>query len=164
MKPWRIVGSLCLCVVIGAGVWLYKWRSAEPRRAALSAVSEFEKALESNNPASLLQTVVLPAAIQNRTTAEQVEFLTKALRDEISPEGLAALSRNGSYGPLQQIFPNESKGWTSQAGVNPESCVAFRMEKAGLRAEIVLFHEGQSYRVLRCNNVKQMAEPNPSRG
>jgi len=32
------------------------------------------------------------------------------------------------------------------------------MEHAGIRAEVVLVREGNVYRVLRCNNVKQMAE------
>ena len=38
-----------------------------------------------------------------------------------------------------------------------EDCVAFKMERAGIRAEVVLLREGETYRVVRCNNVKQMA-------
>jgi hypothetical protein len=89
--------------------------------------------------------------------AEQTEFLTKALRDEISPEGLAVLRREGKFGALTDLFPQEAKTWAAQAGVKPEDCVAFRMERDNIRAEVVLVREGEVYRVVRCNNVKQLA-------
>jgi hypothetical protein len=157
MKQWRIVRItflLILCFAAGALLW---WRHDAPRREALAAVTSLNDALHGTDPDALLNAVVLPAAIQGRTSAEQVEFLVKALRDEISPEGVAALRRRGTYGPLPTIFPGEADRWASLAGAKPQDCVAFKMERNGVRAEVVLIHEAQGFRIVRCNNVKQMA-------
>lgn len=104
----------------------------------------------------MLQTVMLPQALRGRTVSEQAEFLSKALRNEISPEGLAVLRREGKFGSLTNLFPAEARAWAEQAGVKPEDCVAFRMERDSIRAEVVLVREDEAYRVVRCNNVKQL--------
>ena len=46
------------------------------------------------------------------------------------------------------------------AGVEVDNCVAFRMERGGIRAEVVLASAKNSYRVVRCDNVRQMATEN----
>lgn len=74
----------------------------------------------------------------SRTRAEQIEFISKALRDELSREGLVVLKKEGRFGSLNELFPAEADVWAVQAGVKPEDCVAFRMERNGLRAEVVL--------------------------
>ncbi len=58
-----------------------------------------------------------------------MEFLTKALRDEISAEGIGALKKDGAFGPLRKMFPTEAETWANQAGVKAEDCVAFKMER-----------------------------------
>jgi hypothetical protein len=93
---------------------------------------------------------------------EQTEFITKALRDELSAEGLEALRKGAQFGPLKELFPAEADAWASQAGVKAEDCVGLRMERNGIRAEVVLVrspnHESRPpFRIVRCNNVKQMA-------
>jgi len=148
-----IIATISLAVW---GGYLY-WRHDQPRRNAAQAISRLASALMNPNTAELLDTVLVPAAIHGRTPAEQLEFLTKALRDEISSEGLAVLRREGSYGTLEKLFPQEAAAWAGQAGVQPSDCVAFRLDRNGVRAEVVLVHEGQAYRVVRCNNVKQLA-------
>lgn len=117
--------------------------------------------------ADLRDVLVLPFALQGRTDAEQTEFLRKALADEISPAGLAVLKRDGQFGPLTNIFPAEAATWTQQAGVNVGDCVAFKLERNGVRAEVVLVGEGSrgdaktTFRIVRCNNVKQLAAIQP---
>ena len=61
------------------------------------------------------------------------------------------------FGGLSDVFPIEAAGWAEQAGVKPADCLGFKLERNGIRAEVVLVREGASYRVVRCNNVKQMA-------
>lgn len=156
MKAWRIIGVVVLAVATACFLWL-KWKQDEPRRHAYQAVQSFAAALNSGDADSLLQSVVLPTAVSGRTAAEQIEFLTKALRDEISPEGLAVLRQQGKFGSLQESFPAEAASWAAQAGVKPEDCVGFRLEWDSIRAEVVLVREGDDYRVVRCNNVKQLA-------
>ena len=155
----RALKLVVIVATISLAVWggyLY-WQHDRPRRNAAQAISRLASALINPNSAELLDTVLIPAAIQGRTSAEQLEFLTKALRDEISAEGLAVLRRQGDYGSLEKLFPQEAAAWAGQAGVQPGDCVAFRLERNGVRAEVVLIQEGQAYRVLRCNNVKQLA-------
>jgi hypothetical protein len=106
-------------------------------------------------------------ALQSRTPSEQLEFITKALSDEVSLEGLAVLKKEGRFGALKEVFPVEADGWVAQAGVKLEDYVAFRLERNGLRTEVVLACTSDSppathhsprhtYRIVRCNNVKQL--------
>jgi hypothetical protein len=130
-------------------------------------LTQFDRALQSGDHNALQNLVILPAAVIGKTDAEQVEFLTKALHDEISPEGLVVLKREGQFGRLQQQFPQESGAWAQQAGVKTEDCVAFKLERNGIRAEVVLARTSSiqnpksgiisGYRIVRCNNVKQLA-------
>ena len=126
-------------------------------RVKPNATGRLDTALRTGNSADLLSTICLPAAIQGRTAPEQAQFLTKALADEISPEGLTVLQREGSFGPLTNLFSAEAEKWANQAGAKPEDCVAFKMERTGIRAEVVLLRAGKTFRIVRCNNVKQMA-------
>jgi hypothetical protein len=95
-----------------------------------------------------------------------LRFIRKALRDEISPEGLVLLKKEGTFGPLTTVFPKEATNWAAQAGVKPEDCLAFRLDRTNsLRAEVVLARVPDSppatrasllpsFRILRCNDVK----------
>jgi hypothetical protein len=162
-------GVLALLIVAASVIWLWRWKQDEPRRTAIHALEDFTMALQSRNSDNLLRAVVLPAAIQGRTAPEQIEFHTKALQDEISAEGLAVLKREGQFGLLTNLFPAEAHAWTTQAGVKPEDCIAFKLERNGLRAEIVLVRDSllpstldprpstPDFRIVRCNNVKQLA-------
>jgi hypothetical protein len=152
---WKL-GFVALLVASGGFFW-FKWKQDEPRRDCVKTLEHLCQALDSHDSASLLKAIALPQAIQNRPAAEQAEFLTKALRDEISPEGLVALKTRGNFGSLKQLFPAEGDAWARQAGDTPEACVAFKMERSGVRAEVVLLREKGLFRVIRCNNVKQMA-------
>ena len=140
MKTRLISVGVALAVASGLLIW-FQWRRDAPRRHSFQAVQTFAAALNAGDPAALLQTVALPAAVSGRTVAEQIEFLTKALRDEISPEGLTVLRREGQFGALTNLFPAEAKTWAKQAGVSPEDCVAFKLERNGLRAEVVLVND-----------------------
>ena len=148
-----VVVALALAVW---GIFLF-WQHGQPRREAVLAVSKLADNLANHQGSDLLDTVLIPAAVRSQTPAEQQEFLTKALADEISPAGVLALKRHGEFGDLKSVFPKEAAAWCRQAGVNADDCVAFKMEHDGIRAEVVLLREGETYRVVRCNNVKQMA-------
>ncbi len=164
---------MVVLLLIVAGVLWLRWKEGEVCRSAIQTLGRLDTALRTGNSADLLSTVCLPAAIQGRTGPEQAEFLTKALADEISPEGLAVLQQEGAFGPLTNLFPVEAADWAKQAGVKPEDCLAFKLERNGLRAEAVLARESNNhnpasgvqhpdsriqYRIVRLNNVKQLAQ------
>jgi hypothetical protein len=155
---WKTL--VVLLLVVGSSfLWVF-WKQGQSRRDSIKTLNAFSQSLNSRDPAALLDKIVLPQAIKGQTVAEQTDFLVKALHDEISPEGILALKHHAEFGSLKTIFPNEAADWCSQAGVNADDCVAFKMERAGIQAEIVLVHEGQNYRVVRCKDVKQMAGVN----
>ena len=155
-RGFRVVFFAALGLAVGAAVLL--WQHGQPRRSALLEVSKLADNLANNRGAALLDSVLMPVVIQSRTPAEQTEFLVKALADEISPEGVASLKAHAEFGPAKVLFPNDYLRWCQQAGVNADDCVAFKMERAGIRAEVVLARDGATYRIVRCNNVKQMAD------
>jgi|CZKV01.1.fsa_nt_gi hypothetical protein len=151
----RVVAFVAIALAL-AGSFLL-WQHGQPRREAVLAVSKLADNLANNRGSELLDAILIPVAVQSRTQTEQQEFITKALADEISPSGVEALKRQAEFGPLNSVFPKEAPEWCSQAGVDANDCVAFKMERAGIRAEVVMLREGQTYRIVRCNNVKQMA-------
>lgn len=156
MKTWWKISTVALLVTVGGLSCLF-WKQGEPRRNSIKTLNVFSHALASGDSAALLDDVVLPRAFQGETTSEQSAFLVKALHDEISPDGVLALKHHAAFGSLEKIFPDEAAAWCKLINVNPDDCVAFKMERYGIRAEVVLVREGEAYRVVRCNNVKQMA-------
>jgi hypothetical protein len=143
-------------------------------RVSIESLQRLDQALQTGSGPALLENLVLGPALNSRTPAEQIEFVSKALRDEISAEGLKVLSREGQFGPLTNVFPQEASAWAAQAGVRPEDCMAFRLERNGQRAEVVLARNPSlqpsasglqaSFRILRVNNVKQLAGASTANG
>ena len=144
-------------LLAGALVSYRAWQKGQPRREALAALTRLEMALTGASPDALLKTVRLPSATRQKTETEQVDFLRRALGEEISGEGLRILKQQAQFGPLLSLFPDEGPRWASQAEVNPQECVAFKVERVGLRTEVVLHVDGKDHRLVRCNNVKQLA-------
>jgi hypothetical protein len=145
------VAALTVC-----GVFIF-WQHGQPRRVAVQSISRLASDLANPRGSELLDTVLMPVAIRSQTASEQQEFIAKALHDEISPEGVLAMKHHAQFGLAKLIFPDEYVNWCQQAGVDADNCVAFKMERHGIRAEVLLVREGETYRVVRCNNVKQMA-------
>ena len=133
-----------------------RWQLAAPRREALQALENLHATLMTGSANLALEQVLLPQALQDRTRAEQGEFLVKALHDEITPGGLQALKQRATFGSLTNLFPGEASKWAAQAGVQPEACVAFRLDHPEFRTEVVLLKQGERLRVLRCNNVTRI--------
>jgi hypothetical protein len=167
MKRWVAI----IVVFLGVGtafLWYAIQRQGEVRRACVGCLRQLSETLEGGEPSRLLSLVALPEVVRGRSPAEQAEFLSKALREEVSLEGVRVLEREGWFGSSAELFPEEAEAWARQGGVETSDCVAFRMEKENLRCEVVLAKVipsdeesssgGVSYRILRVNNVRQMAE------
>ncbi len=153
----RAKAGLLLAVLTFSVLLWWNWKRDEPRRNSFRALNRLQASIGSLDQSALLDTVLLPPALGQRTSAEQTEFLVKTLRDEVSSAGVHALKKGAMFGSLSKVFPAEAAVWTQQAGVKVEDCVAFKMERDGLCAEVVLVAQNGHYRVVRCNNVKQMA-------
>jgi hypothetical protein len=74
---------------------VYWWVHDTPRRQSLASLIRLDYAPHSANRAELLDLRVIPAAVHDRTAPEQFEFPAMALNDEISPEGLVTLKKQG---------------------------------------------------------------------
>ncbi len=147
--------------LIGVGLtvcvfWLSLKQRPSARNDAEVALNRLEQAVSSADGKALLDLLVVPASVRDRTQSEQTEFVRKALQDEVSAEGVRVLAKEGVFGPLGTVFSNEAARWAGQAGVAVPDCVAFRMEKNGVVAEVAIATNGTP-RLIRCNNVKQMA-------
>lgn len=156
MKKLTIV---LLSLGIAAVIVLYALRPVKPLAESYPATQflvAFEADLGRNDSKAFLQKVALPATLRDRTQQEQAEFVAKAFRDEISPAGITALMSQGQHGPLRLIFPGEAEKWASVAGVRVDDCMAYRAEKNGIHAELVIATNGSSWKIVRLNNVKQM--------
>lgn len=158
----------CAALVLVLGSLYVHSRLDQPRRDCCTALVRLDRALRLSDANVLPTLVVLPTSLQAHSPAERAEFTRKALQGEISAAGLAMLRKEGRFGPLLEIFPEEGARWAAQAGVRPEDCRAFRLQRNGLRAEVVLVAEpatpGQvsgTFRVLRCNNVSHLVAPKP---
>jgi len=155
----RVIGVLVGLLLLLGGLAWYFHNAGVPRRQAIQTLTALTDSLQAGDSVRLLQTVTLPAALQDRTSAEQFEFLAKALRDEVTPEGLELLSREAEFGQLNELFPQDGVRWAEQAGVRPEDCVAFKLDRNGLRTEVVLAKDSSprappnSFKIIRCNNV-----------
>lgn len=57
-----------------------------------------------------------------------------------SPEGVAATRKNGRFGLLREVFPADADAWAKAFAVDADDCVAFKMERGALRAELVLIN------------------------
>ncbi len=63
---------------------------------------------------------------------------------------------DAEYGSLSEVFPDEAEKWAKLFRVDAADCVAFRLDGEKQRAEVVLQKKGDTFRLLRCNNVKQL--------
>lgn len=158
---WTAI-AVVTAALVGLG-WC-AWRAGALRREAVVSLGALGAALRGSAPSEqLLRLVVLPQAIRDRTLSEQAEFIRKALRDEVSVEGLAVLKRKAQFGPLKQLFPQQAETWATQAGVRVDDCVALRLARNGQLAEVVLVRDSGSeglptLRIVRVNNVRPLAE------
>ncbi len=150
-----------LSLVVGIAFLVVRHQRGAPRRSAFAVLGNIERALISADPSQSLPLFHIPSAAAEKAPAEQARWLAEILRDEISPEGLAELQCHARFGPLTEVFPDEAKRWAESAHLPVESCVAFRMERDGIRAEVVLQQTPRGFLVVRCNNVKHMAAPSP---
>jgi hypothetical protein len=148
------VAGICYGLLV-----LERYRRNEPRRNAIAVVSDLERALTSSDVLKSLPLLQLPPAALAKTPEELTQWLNDVMSDEISSAGLEELRRYARFGSLVELFPDEGRRWAESVHVSPEKCIAFRLERNGLRAEIVLYETRPGLRVIRCNNVRQMASP-----
>ncbi len=153
MKKKTIAVLVLTLVVVGISYRYYK-RSHSPRAEAIQVAKLLNQALETNDADILLELISLPPAYAGRTDAEKIEFLTKALRNEISEEGLRRLMKNGEFGALLDVFPETGNEWAGKAGVDAGDCVAFRLEGNGIRSELVICTNTTPNRIVRANNIR----------
>ena len=153
-----VIAGAIVCVLVVQLIFHLPSRKAvpvpeSPCDKALAALARLDQALRLPASSELPSLVLMPPALAAKSEPEQVEFLAKVLKDEISTEGLAVLKTNGQFGPLVSIFPGEATNWAMRAGVSPESCVAFRAEGNGVTAEAVFCTNSIQWRIVRINNI-----------
>ena len=161
-RKW-LIGLIALGMIAAAASWrigCLRHRSQEEWKA-LETASALVGAIVAGGSTQVVSMVALPAGLASGTEQQQFDFILRALRDEVSIDGMAVMRREARFGRLADIFPEDAQAWSSNAGVRVEDCVAFRLEKNGLRSEIVIA-TNPARRVVRINDVRQMALPLPT--
>ncbi len=72
---------------------------------------------EDTSGSEILDHVMMPPVYVSRTGVEQCDFIRKALKDEISEEGLLILEREGMYGTLSESFLTRRKAGQNYLGL-----------------------------------------------
>ena len=162
-KPMRRasmrVGVTVFVIVIGVAAGSYYWLVTPPsieKLATLGVLENLQTAIDfsTEDPSNW---VLRPTVAEDKTPEEYQRWLREVLQEEISKEGLAVLAKDAQFGPLLSLFPDQAVAWTSPHSIPPEACLAYRMERAGITAEVVLAPHQGSFKIIRCNNIKQMA-------
>ena len=157
MRNRVILASVIILLLVGFGLVVQRHGVFRKRSSAewqgLETASAVTHAISTGNGSDLLKHIQPPASMTRYTDAEQSEFLLKALRDEITPDGVALLRREAKFGSLSDIFPEEGAKWAEQAGVRVSDCVAFRLDRSGPRLELVLATNVTPHRIIRVDNV-----------
>ncbi|MBN2563472.1 MAG: hypothetical protein JXQ75_21345 [Phycisphaerae bacterium] len=112
MRRLRIGAVAGAMLLLLSGMLLYVWfgnRARDPRLCATDVLVQLDKAIrEPANSERLPAQIVLPPSVATRTIAEQVDFARKALRDEISHEGIEALRQHAQFGQALDVFPDQA--------------------------------------------------------
>lgn len=156
----RLGLPILITVFIMVGVGFAVWRiTSTPKKVSFQVLSRLEDFVSNHKRPIPQELVVLPAVLADKSPSEREQWLRDVLRDEISKEGIQVLMKSARFGSLADLFPESAHTWARAAGAKPEDCYAFRMDRDGITAEVVLVPGPDGLRISRCNNVKQMAYP-----
>ena len=147
-----LVSVLSICLTVALLLIVNTPRKLEHQ--ALVTLSELEEVVREGASQRLMQLVVLPAVMNDRSETEKTRLMLEILGGEVTPEGIESLRENGECGTLQDVFPEEARKWTDPVRVDPALCVAFRLDGPEFRSEVVLVNQEDRMRVLRCNDVR----------
>ncbi|MBI3986609.1 MAG: hypothetical protein HY343_06805 [Lentisphaerae bacterium] len=126
-----------------------------PRELSVKLLGELRSEMARSSATGVLARVEAPNSIRGWSGNEQAEFIMKALSSQFTELGIRTLSAKAAFGPLKAVFSNEADGWCSAAGVSVSDCVAFRVDGAGFRTEVVIV-TNRAYRLLRASNLAQL--------
>lgn len=156
-RPTFYIVSAMALLVLG-----YFGLGSSERRQAASFAGRFSQMLEARATDGLRQLVVSPSFLADKAPAERDHLMIDLLAGEVSAEGMNILVKEGVFGPLSSVFPTEQARWCKAFDVRSEDCVAFKLVRDNLTAELVLHRESDgSYRVLRANDIRQLAASPP---
>lgn len=85
---------------------------------------------------------------------KEVEF---AINDSILPmHAISLMNSMGQFGPLISVIKDEMayKRYLAKAGVDPEDCFGYFIEKEGLDAMVIAEWNGQYFRFVKIKNLK----------
>ena len=145
-----------LAVVVMLMISMSRRAHVKIKAEAIAVLSCVAVALESADRETLLARISIPTALQKRTPDEQYRFISAALEGEVSEEGLKILKKDGEFGALMKIFPDEGSRWATIAKVDPAACVAFKLERDEFTAEAAVATNGTP-KVIRLNDVRRLA-------
>jgi hypothetical protein len=73
-------------------------------------------------------------------------------RREISGPGIDILAERGTFGPLEEVYPDRGDRFAKKAGVDAAQCYALALDSA----EVVVFWGGDKPRLIRLDDVGKL--------
>jgi hypothetical protein len=133
------------------------------RMRAASAAYQLSEAIHRQDGKNTRGFMVAPPVFADHSQVEKGLLTLELLNNEVSAEGLDILANEGEFGPLNTLFPDQASAWLQPYGLSSDACVAFRLKRGQLTAELVLHRQPNgSYKVIRANDIRQLAEPAPT--
>lgn len=138
-------------------------RDRTERARAISTAYQLNEAVRHQEGDGGNELLIAPPVFAERSHPEMILLMRDLLNSEISAEGLDILAEEGEFGPLKDLFPDQASAWLLPYGLSPDDCVAFKIQRGPLTAELVLHRQPDGgFKVLRANDIRQLAEPAPT--
>ena len=155
-----VCATAVLCAIAGLLTWHKRQLS---RNSAAVAATVLAQSLANRDSQSLSRLITLPPALEDKSPAERSLLTMDLLDTELSADGLRILLEQGAFGTLTKIFPEKAVEWTEPYRIPPDQCFAFKLTRNAVTAELGLHRQPDgTFRVLRCNDIRQLALPPPS--
>jgi len=160
----KLVVIVAFAIILAMGVIYFVFKPCNlpkinrVRKDADKILYNLSHQIAESDQEMILKSVLVPKSMESRTPQEQGNLLIRNLKGEVSYEGIQLLLAKGKFGPLIEIFPQKGPKWARTAGVDSEQCVAYRLDKDNATAEVVFVKENDQYKIVRCNDVKRVAD------
>lgn len=146
---------LALLLLLGAGCGSDEASAPPPppkpaREAFVAVLEDLLQALEAKDYDAARGCMAPFPGVRDQDMKEDLADLLE--RREISPEGLAILAKDGTFGPLLELFPKRGRRFANAAGVDATLCWAMSHDGA----EVAAHWTGDAFRIIRLDDVGKL--------
>lgn len=129
--------------------------TSEPKKEdALAVLTRVADALKDGKGSSVASDFKIPEGAPPEVVDKELAKLYE--RKEISPEGVKLLAKNGEWGKLKELFPEQAERWSSKMNAPVDQCYGFKLESKGTTAEVGFVWDGSKLQIIRLDDVGKL--------